>query len=313
LRDRKEIPGDRPVAGKIVAGVPHCVNVAVNCTFPGTMIRTLGFTRKTLVWAAVLFLLAAVVPRLAEAGVGSFQLRTGEVQEVSGGWHIFCQLSLPRAPSLAHTPMKFLFTKTVVYERALVDTSKDPVLNRTPLVNQTPSVESLDVDFSDPSGKIFNRTRFDFSLTRTRGYEAGEYKVQVRTADGTDIGSPATLILKGDNPVVDRRSITFNAEKKGIKKVDTGLDGGEKVASNEDTPAAAVNNGDVAPSGSAAPFISPDAFQKTPEEEIQTRPKGCGCSVPGIDRTTGVALLLGAPAIVGLAASRRRRRSRSRT
>jgi hypothetical protein len=275
------------------------------------MIRTLGLPRKTLGWAAVLSLLTLLItlaPRLAEAGVGSFQLRTSEVQEVSGGWHIFCQLALPRAPTLAHTPMKFLFTKTVVYERALVDTSKDPVLNRTPLVNQTPSVESLDVDFSDPSGKIFNRTRFDFSLTRTRGYEAGEYKVQVRTADGTDIGSPATLILKGDNPVVDRRSITFNAEKKGIKKVETGIDAGEKVASNEET-AAALNNTDVAATGSAAPFIPPEAFQKTPEEELQGHPKGCGCSVPGVDRTAGLALLLGAPAIVAVAASRRRRRS----
>jgi hypothetical protein len=267
-----------------------------------------------LVGAAALFLLlAAVLPSQALAGVGTFQLRTTDVQEVSGGWHIFCQLALPRAPSLAHTPMKFLFTKTVVYERALVDNSKDPVLNRTPLMNQTPSVESLDVDFSDPSGKIFNRTRFDFSLTRTRGYEAGEYKVQVRTADGTDIGSPATLILKGDNPVVDRRSITFNAEKKGIKKVETGLDGGEKVASNEDTPAAAMNNNEVAASGSAAPFIPADAFQKTPEEEVQGHPKGCGCSVPGIDRTAaGAVLFLGAPLAFGVGLSRRRRRSRPR-
>jgi MYXO-CTERM domain-containing protein len=179
-------------------------------------------------------------------------------------------------------------------------------------VNQSPTVEDQDIDFADPSGKIYNRTRFDFSLTRTRGYEAGEYKVQVRTADGTDIGSPANLVLKGDNPVVDRRSITFNAEKKGIKKVDTGLDAGEKVASNEDNPSATVNNTEVAAAGSAAPFIPQDAFQKTPEEEIQTRPKGCGCSVPGMDKTAGALLFLGAPAIVAVAASRRRRPSRPR-
>jgi hypothetical protein len=203
--------------------------------------------------------------------------------------------------------MKFLFTKTVVYERALVDNSSSPVLNRTPLVNQTPSVESLDVDFSDPTGKIFNRTRFDFSLTRTRGYEAGEYKVQVRTTDGVDIGSPTTLVLKGDNPVVDRRSITFNAKEKPIKKVDTGLDGGAKVASNDDTPAAATLSNDVTPTGSAAPFIPPEAFQKTPEEEAQDHPKGCGCSVPGTDRTTGAGVFAGISLALGLVAARRRR------
>jgi hypothetical protein len=275
------------------------------------MTRTPGSKWSRLVWAAVLLLCAvtAVVPALGAAG--TFQLSKSEVQEVSGGWHIFCQLSLPRAPSIAHTPMKFLFTKTVVYERALVDNSTDPVLNRTPLVNQTPSVESLDVDFADPTGKIFNRTRFDFSLTRTRGYEAGEYKVQVRTSDGLDVGSPVTLILKGDNPVVDRRSITFNAKEKPIKKVDTGLDGGTKVATNEDTPAAATMSNEVTASGTAAPFIPPDAYKKTPEEEALDHPKGCGCSLPGVDATTGAAFLAGIPLIVGLAASRRRRGTRA--
>src|SRR5580658_3730340 len=254
------------------------------------MTRELGLKWRRLAWAAVVVFCAftAAVPALA--GAGSFQLSKPEVQEVSGGWHIFCSLSLPHAPALAHTPMKFLFTKTVVYERALVDNSTEPVINRTPLVNQTPSVESLDVDFADPTGKIYNRTRFDFSLTRTRGYEAGEYKVQVRTADGVDVGSPATLTLKGDNPVVDRRSITFNAKEKPIKKVDTGLDGGAKVASNDDTPAAATLSNDVTPTGSAAPFIPPEAFQKTPEEEAQDHPKGCGCSVPGTDGTTGAGV-----------------------
>src|SRR5580692_750319 len=216
--------------------VSTLVQPARCCTFARTMrlnLRALPrVAMAALAWAAVVFLFAGS----AQAS-GTFTLKTTSAQEVSGGWHIFCQLSLPRAPSIAHTPMKFLFTKTVVYERALVDTSPNPVLNRQPLVNQTPSVESLDVDFADPSGKVFNRTNFDFSLTRTRGYEAGEYQVKVRTSDGSDVGSPATIILKGDNPVVDRRAMTFNAKESGIKKYDNGLDGGPKVASNDETAA----------------------------------------------------------------------------
>jgi hypothetical protein len=266
------------------------------------MIRKLAIATTGLVLVALVLLSASA----AQAGAGSFQLRNSEVQEVSGGWHLFCQIALPRAPTIAHSPMKFLFTKTVVYERALTDNSPNPVLNPTPLVNQTPSVESLDVDFSDPSGKIFNRTRFDFSLTRTRGYEAGEYKVQVRTADGVDIGSPARLVLKGDNPVVDRRAITFNAKEKSIKKVDNGIDAGAKVASNDDTPAA-ENSGDVAAVGSAAPFLPPEAFQKTPEEEVQGHPKGCGCSLPGVNPVSSFSVLAGVSMIAGLVVRRRRR------
>jgi hypothetical protein len=259
-------------------------------------------------WAA-LTLIAVVFVQNAASAAGTFRLKTTEVQEVSGGWHVFCEMSLPRPPSVAHVPMKFLFTKTMVYERALTDNSKDPVLNRQALQNQTPSVEGLDVDFSDPRGKIFKQTRFDFSLTRTRGYEAGEYKLQVRTSDGLDVGSPATIILKGDNPVVDRRSITFDAKQKGITKVDTGLDGG-LVAKNDndsDNPSAAPANTDVTPTGSAAPFIPPDAYQKTPEEQMADHPKGCGCSVPGLGSGANlffVALPLGA----GIVLLRRKRR-----
>lgn len=240
---------------------------------------------------------------------GTFKLKSNEATEVSGAWHIYVTIELPKAPLTAHQSMKFLFTKTVAYERALVDGHNEPVLNRQPLQNQTPSVESLDVDFADPSGKIFKGTRFDFGLTRTRGYEAGEYKVEVKNSDGNTIGSPANLTLKGDNPVVDRRAIAFNAKEPGVKKVE-GYDGGAKTT--DDNPAAANNNmGEVTPTGTAQPFIPKEGFQKTPEEEIKTKPGGCGCMVPG---TVGAgALLWLAPlAGMGIAFSRRRLRRVSR-
>src|SRR5262249_11525856 len=129
-------------------------------------------------------------PGTAEAApVGTFRLKNNEVQEVSGAWHLYVTIELPKAPPTAHQPMRFLFTKTMVYERALIDGHAEPVLNRQALQNQSPSVESLDVDFADPSGKIFKGTRFDFGLTRTRGYEAGEYTVELRTSDGYTVGS----------------------------------------------------------------------------------------------------------------------------
>ena len=241
------------------------------------------------------------------SALGTFKLKSNEAQEVSGAWHLYVTIELPKAPLTAHQTMKFNFTKTVAYERALIDGHNEPVLNRQPLQNQSPSIESLDVDFADPSGKIFKGTRFDFGLTRNRGYEAGEYKVEVKTSDGATIGSPATLILKGDNPVVDRRAIAFNAKESGVKKVDNGVDAGPKGTS-DDTPAANNTMGEVTPTGTAQPFIAKEGLEKTPEEEIKTRPKGCGCSLPGGVDAGGLLWL--AP-LAGLGALARRRRRRA--
>jgi hypothetical protein len=211
---------------------------------------------------------------------GSFKLRSTSVKEVSGGWHVYCDVALPKPPPIAHPTLKFLFTKTTVFERDLVDNNPNPVVNRTPLLNQNPSVESLEVDFSDASGKIYNITHFDFSLTRVRGYEAGEYKLQVRTSDGADIGSPATITLTGDNPVVDRRAMNFDAKDPKMKKV--AADTSNAPPKVDDSAAAVPNNAEIAPSGDAPPFLSAEAFQKQPEE-MHEHPKGCGCDVPGVD------------------------------
>jgi len=229
------------------------------------------------------------------AAYGNYHVRSTDVQESGGQWHIYLRMDLPRAPALAHTPMRFLFTEETQYERALTDNSKDPVLNRIPLQNQLPKVESLDVDFSDATGKVFKTTNYDFSLTRARGYEAGEYKMQIRMADGTDIGGSTTVILRGDNPVVDRRSITFSAKPKDEHK--------DKQVAQNDTSAVPTST-DVAAVGTPPPFIPPEGFQKTDEEQIHTKPGGCGCDVPG--QTTSTLAVFGS--VIGLAALAARRR-----
>jgi len=267
--------------------------------------KTLAKSFATILAAVWAFSLVLLVPSQALAA-GSFTIKTREVQEVSGAWHVYVTINLPKAPSVAHQTMRFLFTKTVVYERTLVDGKNDPQLTKIPMQNQTPSIESLDVGFSDARNKIFAGTTFDFGLSRTRGYEAGEYKVELRTSDGTTIGTPQSIILKGDNPVVDRRAIAFNAKDPSIKKVDN-YDGGTKVAKNDDpgssdTPA---GNGEVTATGNAQPFIPADAYNKTPEENIQVKPKsGCGCLTAGSpsDLAFGAGPLVG----VGLILAARR-------
>jgi hypothetical protein len=259
---------------------------------------------------SALSLLCVLLVALQALAAGSFKLRSPSVSEVSGGWHVYCDVALPRPPLTPHVTLKFLFTKTAVYERDLVDNSTKPVTNRQALVGQQPSVESLEVDFSDASGKIYNITHFDFSLTRVRGYEAGEYKMQVRTSDGIDIGSPTTITLNGNNPVVDRRAMTFDAKNPTIKKVASDIDAGTGVAKTDESVAAVPNNGEVTPAGSAPPFIPPEAFQKQPEEMAE-HPKGCGCDVAGM-ATPGAADLAAMGSGLGLALafwSRRRRRT----
>ncbi len=252
---------------------------------------------------------AWLLTRDAHAAAGTFKLKSTEVQEVSGAWHIYASIELPKPPLTAHQSMKFVFTKTAVYERSLVDGKSEPVNNRQTLQNQSASVEGLDVNFGDATGKIFKTTRFDFGLTRTRGYEAGEYKVELKTSDGVVIGATQNLTLKGDNPVVDRRSIAFNAKDPSVKKVEA-YDGGAKVAQN-DQPAAAENTmGEVTPTGTAKPFIPPEGHQPTEEEEIKTRPKGCGCAIPGAETSGSLLAVPLLAAAAGLARSRRRRAGR---
>lgn len=228
---------------------------------------------------SLLVSLVSLVSAQTAQAAGSFKLKSSEATEVSGAWHVYVTLELPKAPATAHMPIKFVFTKTAEYERALIDGKTEPVLNRIALVGQNPSVESLDVDFADGSGKIFKQTRFDFGLTRARGYVAGEYKVQVRTSDGTDIGGSTNITLKGDNDVIDRRAMTFNAKDPKIKKVDDGTGAPKANAGGTDGPSAAAGNGDVAPTGTAAPFISQEAYEKTPEEDIKVKKGGCGCDL----------------------------------
>ena len=78
---------------------------------------------------------------------------------------------------------------------------------------------------------------------------------------------------------------------------------------SDDTAAASPNDTQVVASGTAAPFIPAEAFQKTPEEEAREHPKGCGCAVPGRDGS-GMPLLGVLPFTIVAAVSRRKRASR---
>jgi MYXO-CTERM domain-containing protein len=237
----------------------------------------------------------AFLPSVARAA-GTVTVTDLQPKEDDGKWKLKMSMNYGAAPPTAHIPMNFEFTPTVLYERTLTDQSpKTPVLNKRPLQNQTPINESMDVGFSDASGKLFTITKFDFTIKRDHGFEAGEYTLVItRTNDGTKMGQPLRLVLQGDNVVVDRRAMVFSGEKKEPKKADAS-------DPKKDDPAKA----DPPPSGDPAEGDTGSPPVETPPA---TPPKqgGCGCRVA--DPSSGSASALAV--LAGLAALGFRRRRR---
>jgi MYXO-CTERM domain-containing protein len=251
------------------------------------------------------------------AFASSYTIKTPEVQENNGSWHIKVRIDLSRAPSMMHTPMRFTFSKEAVDERAIMSKGAEPVHNRVVLETAQKQIVGLDIDFADPSGKVFKSTYFEFDLARKDGYfEAGEYLVTLAGPDG-DVGTAQKLTLKGDNPPVYRGAMDFASDpkskgKKGVKmeNVSSGLDGGNQVAQNDTPAAAAPTSTDVSASGPAPDMIGKGAFNSTPEEEaVKDHPSGCGCITAGADGSSPWSrglLAVGAAALVAAVLLRRR-------
>ncbi len=249
----------------------------------------------------------------------SYVIKTPEVTESGGSWHVKVRIDLSRPPSMMHTPMRFTFSKEAVDERAIMSKGAEPVHNRVVLETAAKQIVGLDVDFADPSGKVFKSTYFEFDLARKDGYfEAGEYLVTLAGPDG-DVGTAQKLVLKGDNPPVYRGAMDFASDSKGGKNkqkgpkmeaVSSGLDAGDQVAQNDTPAAAGPTSTDVAASGPAPDMIPKGAFNATPEEEaVKDHPSGCGCVVAGADGASPLShglLGAGAAALVALALLRRR-------
>src|SRR3984885_13969078 len=110
-------------------------------------------------------LVTLLVSTAAFAG-GNFTIKTTEAPESSGEWHIKVRIALPRAPPMMHTPMRFTFSKEAVDERAIMQKGADPQHHRVVLETAAKQIVSMDVDFADPSGKVFKSTYFEFDLQR---------------------------------------------------------------------------------------------------------------------------------------------------
>lgn len=205
---------------------------------------------------------------------GKVVWRRTTLQELDGGWKVSVEIHLDRAPDVAHLPVRFSFKPTVHYERALVDGRDEPITRKIPLEHQTPIIESVDVGFMDPgTGKTERRTRFSFEVTRERGFEAGEYEVEISDArSSTQIGTTTTLTLQGDNPVVDRRAMVFS-DKKEEPKSGASSESEQKPLKRELSP--------DDPEFWAGGPTAPDEEDKPlpPPASMQEKPGGCGCRI----------------------------------
>ncbi|WP_437964056.1 MYXO-CTERM sorting domain-containing protein [Sorangium sp. So ce260] len=278
---------------------------------PGAARRLAGGGRGLLlarVVAAALALIGAWLPATAAHAAGTVTIADRSPKEDDGRWKLKMTINYGGTPHLSHIPMLFSFTPTVHYERALTDQSPEkPILNRIPLQNQQSINESMDVGFSDGSGKVFSITKFDFVLRRDRGFEAGEYELVIkRASDGAQMGQKQKITLQGDNEIIDRRAIVFTGEKKKKKEDKADSADAEKPDEAEKEQAS-----DSEPESDPAGAEAPSDAEIPPDEApppVSPKQGGCGCRLSPEEAATPLALPL--VALGAAAAIARRRRAR---
>lgn len=222
-------------------------------------------------------------------------------------WRVEVAIYMPKAPDIAHVPMKFEFQPTAYYARDMTDGDK-LVEHTVPLSDRQSLIESVEVGFLDSgSGKIEPRTKFSFKVTRAHGYEAGEYKVTIRdTRNGQVVGVPQTLKFEGENETIDRRAMVFASKEKkkdGDKKDEAKAEGGDAEGKPEGDGAS--NKDDAAANEASSKTTEGDGAAADGPPPIEEKPGGCGCRVAGAAHqpASGSLLLL---ALLGALVQRRR-------
>ncbi len=270
------------------------------------MTRSLSPRRSTLaLWGLFVMLLStlfALAPSTALAK-GTVTAEKAAVDEVEETWKFSFIIDNGTMPDIQFVPVLISFEPVVLYERSLTDESGEkPVITKKQLQNQKTIDVGTDISFSDGTGQMFKKTKFRITLTRAKGFEAGEYQMVIKKSDGGEqLGGKVRLTLNGENKIVDRRSITFVGEDPNKKKKPMATPDATKT----DAPAgeADVTKDEPEPQ----PAGDPLAAEQPPA--VEPKQGGCGCEVPAhTSANVGVAGLMLAGALL-----LRRRRSRVRS
>lgn len=249
-----------------------------------------------------LLTLAVLLLSFTAAAQGTVKWKRQKINESNESWNIDLEFYMKKAPDIAVVPVRIEFTPEVYYERSLVDGKDEPVINRMPLTDRQPIVSTQDVGFMNPgTGKIESRTRFAFKLSREEGFEAGEYKVTLEDKrNGKKFGAPIRLTLEGENPVIDRRSISFDPSTKKKKEKEKTEE--EKAAEADPPDPDSEEFWAGGPQGEDDPSDNP----LPPPAHMQERP--CACRVPGGHSSESSFPRFAILTLVGLAAFGLRRR-----
>ena len=237
---------------------------------PGTSAGKLA--RRAL--SAALVALAAFLVAGPLMARGSVRVAQTSVTEDDGEWTLKFTIDYGGEPHMPHIPMRFSFKQTSIFERYTDDTTGDKPATRTvPVQNAVPIDLPMDVGFSDMSGKTFKITKFKMPLTRDAGFEAGEYSLTVRLVSGGTMGGTIRIRLNGNNKVINRKAITFEAPPPKEKpKSDN-----KPEESGPTKPRAAEEYGpDLDDIPDVAPGEDPDAPPAVPPKQ-----GGCGCVLVG--------------------------------
>ena len=263
------------------------------------MTRSLSPQRSTAPWGFFMMLLTALLVALPSSAFakGTVRAEKAAVDEVEETWKFVFIVNNGTVPDMQFIPVLITFEPVVLFERSLTDESGDkPVLNRKQLQNQKTIDVSTDIGFSDGT-KMHKETRFRISLTRAKGFEAGEYVMVIKKSDGGEqLGAKVRITLNGENKAIDRRSITFvgedpNKKKKPMATPDASKDATPPEGGGEDT----------------SPAADPPAAEEPPA--VPPKQGGCGCKVPSSNRANaGFAAVTLAGALL-----LRRRRARQQS
>lgn len=246
--------------------------------------------------------LAVVLFSLPAFAFGTVTMKSTSLDEVDGRWKLEMEINYGSTPEMGHIPFDFVFTNTTYYEYSITDADKEPQIRPKPMQNQQPTRESVDIDFADAKNKIWPRTKFQIAIKRDRGFEAGEYTLQIkRSSDGATMGQPIRLKFNGKNKLVDRRAMDFT---KGEGAKDKGKDKAKDKATEEKKDEASP-----APA-SAEPTEAKGEEEAKAPPPVEKRPgsHGCGCRTVGTQSSSSWAAGLGLLGATALVSRRRRRR-----
>jgi hypothetical protein len=131
------------------------------------------------------------------------------IETDDGVWLVTLVVVARPPPSDGDVPLRFEWLPVVYVERALVEGDRIAE-RRVDVSKREPLIEVLTANFIDATtGRTTERVFMPLQLSRNRGFEAGEYRLRLKSQLTGDTVLETHVELQGENPLVDRRPGAF--------------------------------------------------------------------------------------------------------